>query len=223
MPQSNDLPKMCLECAGSDNGRIHEDCRFCREVGFRESILCDLNRSVQRIAGFQCHAYRPALRLVGALEKEMSKQDVSGEDTLERDTFKELFQSDKIKYERALALQKLQRDPDMITVQLKYHLVWNVSHRRPVFAPANDFIDLVHDAFLESSEVARGFVSLLCLAPDHVHVYVESDGERSVEAMANDIKRLSAQTMLEKLPSLRAALGARMKIWDRAYFVETVG
>ena len=218
MPESNDLPKMCLEYAGSDNGRILKDCRFCREVGFPESILCDLNRSVQETGGFQCHAYRPALRLVGALEKETSGQDMSSEDT-----FKELFQSDKIKYERALALQKLQRDPDMITVQLKYHLVWNVSHRRPVFAPANDFIDLVHDAFLETSEAARGFVNLLYLAPDHVHVYVESDGERSVEAMANDIKRLSAQTILEKFPPLRDALGARIKIWVRAYFVETVG
>jgi len=185
--------------------------------------LCDLNRSVQETGDFQCHALRPALRLVGAVEKKTSGLDVSGEDTLERDTFKELFQSDKIKYERALALQKLQRDPDMIMIQLKYHFVWNVSHRTPVFAPASDFIDVVHEAFLETSEAARGFVNLIYLAPDHVHVYVESDGERSVEEMSNDIKRLSAQTILEKLPSLRDAPGARIKIWDRAYFVETVG
>jgi hypothetical protein len=192
MPESNDVPKMCLECAGLDNKRIHKDCRLCREVGFRESILCDLNRSVQETGGFQCHALRLALRLVGVVEEKTSKQDMGGEDTLERDPFKELFHSDKVKYERALALQKLHQDPEMIMIQLKYHLVWNVSRRTPVFAPANDFIDVVHDAFVETSEVAQGFVSLLYLAPDHVHVHVESGGERSVGGMANDIKRLSA-------------------------------
>ncbi|MCK4791840.1 MAG: transposase [Desulfobacteraceae bacterium] len=223
MPESNDLPELCLECAGFHNARLHKDCDVCHEMGFRESILCDLNRSVQQIADFQCHAFRPALRHVGALEKKMPGQDVSGEGTAERDFLKELFHSDKVRYERALALQMLHRDPDTILVQLKYHLVWNVSHRTPVFVPVGDFIDVVHDAFLESSEVARGFVNLLYLAPDHVHVYVESDGERSLEGMANDIKRLSAQTILEKFPSLRDTLGASINIWDEAYFVETVG
>lgn len=56
-----------------------------------------------------------------------------------------------------------------------------------------------------------------------MHVYVESDGERSLEGMANDIKRLSAQTILEKFPLLRDTLGASINIWDEAYFVETVG
>lgn len=223
MPESNDLPEICLECAGLDNGRIHRNCHVCHAVGLRESILCDLNRSVQESADFQCHAFRPALKLVGALEKKIPGQGVSAEDTPERDSFKELFHSDKVKYERALALQMLHRDPDTILVQLKYHLVWNVSHRMPVFVPANDFIDVVHDAFLESSEVAQGFANLLYLAPDHVHVYVESDGERSLEGMANDIKRLSAQTILEKFPRLRYILGASINIWDEAYFVETVG
>ena len=223
MPESNDLPELCLECAGFHNARLHKDCDVCHAVGFRESILCDLNRSVQESAGFQCHAFRPALRLVGALEKETPGQDGCAEDTPERDSFKELFHSDKVKYARALALQMLHRDPDTILVQLKYHLAWNVSYRTPVFVPANDFIEVVHDAFLESSEVARGFVNLLYLASDHVHVYVESDGDRSVEEMANDIKRLSAQTILERFPSLRDTLGASINIWDEAYFAETVG
>lgn len=74
----------------------------------------------------------------------------------------------------------------------------------------------------ESSEVARGFANILYLAPDHVHVYVESDGERSVEETANDIKRFSEKTIVTKNPSLRDKLGASIDIWDEAYFVETV-
>jgi REP element-mobilizing transposase RayT len=160
---------------------------------------------------------------MGALEKEMPGQDVSADDTSGKDAFKALFHSDKVQYERALALQMLDRDSDTIISKLKYHLVWNVSVRTPVFVPANDFFDVVHDVFLESSEVANGVVNLLYLALDHVHVYVESYGERSVEGMANDIKRFTAQNILEKIPSLRDTLGASMHVWDEAYFVETIG
>jgi REP element-mobilizing transposase RayT len=220
---SKELPPRCPECAGSKTPSIHCTCEVCHELKFQESILCDLNRSVQETASFQCHAYRPALRLVGAIEKETPGQDVSAKDIPERDSFKELFHSDKVKYERALALQTLSRDPDTVIVQLKYHFVWNVSHRTPVFVPANDFIDVVHDTFLGCSQAAGGFVHLVYLAPDHVHVYVESDGERSVEGIANDIKQLSAQTILEKFLSFRDTLGASINIWDEAYFVETVG
>lgn len=223
MPDSNELPKVCLECVGLDNARIHKNCHVCHALGFRESILCDLNRSVQEIASFQCHAFRPALRLVEALEKKMPGQDVSAEDIPERDSFKELFHSDKIKYERALALQKLSRDPDSVIVQLKYHSLWNVSHRTPVFAPVGDFIDVVHDTFMESSEAAQGFVNSLYLAPDHVHVYVESDGKRSVEDMVHDIKKVSTKAIREEFSSLQDILGEGVGLWDDAYFVETAG
>jgi len=223
MPESNTLPKVCLECAGSDDAKIHKNCHVCHRLGFRESILCDLNRSVQETASFHCHAFRPALRLVGALEKKMPGQDMTGEDIPEKDSFKELFHSDKVKYERALALQKLHRDPDTIMVQLKYHLVWNVFHRTPVFVPASAFVSFVHDTFLECSESAGGFVHLVYLAPDHVHVYMESDGQRSVEDMVHDTKKPSAKAIREELFSLRDVLGEGVGLWDNAYFVETVG
>ena len=135
----------------------------------------------------------------------------------------ELFHSDKVKYERALALQKLGYDPDSVVLQLKYHFVWNVSHRMPVLAPANDFIGFVHDTFLGCSEAVGDFVHLLYLAPDHVHLYVESDGERSVEDMAHDIKQASANPILEEFAVVRDKLGGDLDLWDEAYFVETMG
>jgi REP element-mobilizing transposase RayT len=160
---------------------------------------------------------------VGGLEKDVPGQDVSAEDIPERDSFKELFHSDKVKYERALALQKLHREPDTIMVQLKYHLVWNVSHRTPVFVPASAFVSFVHDTFLGCSQAAGGFSHLVYLAPDHVHVYVESDGERSVEDMVHDIKKISAKAIREEFSPLQAVLGEGVGLWDEAYFVKTVG
>lgn len=196
---------------------------MCVELEFREAILCDLNRCVQDEAHFRCHAFRHALRLVGAPEKEVFGHDGGSAVAPKKGFSKELFNSDKVKYERALALQKLRRDPETIIVQLKYHFVWNVSHRMPVFVPANDFVSFVHDAFLGCSHAAGGFVRLVYLAADHVHVYMESDGERSVEDMVFDIKKVSSKTILEQFSSLGDMLGEGVGLWDHAYFVETVG
>jgi REP element-mobilizing transposase RayT len=61
------------------------------------------------------------------------------------------------------------------------------------------------------------------LAPDHVHVHVESDGERSVEDMVFDIKKVSAKAILDEFSSLQEILGEVVGLWDDAYFVETAG
>jgi REP element-mobilizing transposase RayT len=190
---------------------------------FPETVLCDLNRCIQDARGFECHAFQPFLELVGSPEERVSGLNNGPKEEIKKGSLFELLNSDKIKYEKALALQRLCRDPDGVYVQLKYHLCWNVSLRRALFRPANDFIESVHDHFLRCSEMVRGFVELLYLAPDHVHLYVESDGELSIEEMVQRIKRFTNEAMLEEFPSVRGSLGDDTDIWDEAYFVETVG
>jgi len=223
MPSSNELPEKCMECFKSSVTLFHRKCHFCRDLEFDESILCDLNRCVQSRSDFECHAFQPMLKLVGpSKNKEFVTDDSSAQEIKEK-LFLDLLNSDKIKYERALALQKLDRNPDGIYVQLKYHFAWNVSLRRSVFSPANDFFDFVSDTFLRCSEQAGGFVDLLYLAPDHIHLYVESDGELSIEEIVNRIKQFSNHAILEKFPLIRDMLGGNTDIWDQAYFVETIG
>jgi hypothetical protein len=72
-------------------------------------------------------------------------------------------------------------------------------------------------------DAAKGFTSLLWLASDHVHIYIESDGELSVEAMIKEIKAFSRKSFLEKYPDLMEKNGERPAIWDDAYFSETIG
>lgn len=222
MPDSNELPQKCLECAKSKVLKIHSKCNICSTLDLQESVLCDLNLCVQEKSDFRCHAFRPALKLVGPSEHDVLDHDVDSSGVLKKKRSM-LFHSDKVKYERALALQKLGHDPDSVILQLKYHFVWNVSHRMPVFAPANDFMGFLHDTFLGCSEAVGDFVHLLYLAPDHVHLYVESDGERSVEDMAHDIKQTSANPILEEFAVVRDKLGGDLDLWDEAYFVETIG
>ena len=66
-------------------------------------------------------------------------------------------------------------------------------------------------------------MALLYLAPDHVHLYVESDGELSIDEMVHKIKRFSNNAMVEECPLVRDKLGGNTEIWDEAYFVETIG
>jgi REP element-mobilizing transposase RayT len=163
------------------------------------------------------------LKLVGPSKNKVSRFDDNSTKEIKEKFLLELLKSDKIKYERALAAQKLTRDPDGIYVQLEYHIVWNVSQRKSVFIPAGDFIDFVNGIFLKCSDMVRGFAYLLYLAPDHVHVYVESNGELSIEEIVQGMKRLSNKTIMDAFPLLGDKLGGNAEIWDEAYFVETIG
>ena len=223
MPSLNKLPAKCQECGKSQVPRFHRKCHFCRELQFQESVLCDLNRDVQDMTGFQCHAFEPRLKLVSPLGNREKGQLNRLSKRSKEEFYVRLFRSDKIKYERALALQKLGRDPDGVYVQLKYHLAWNVRHRMPIFNPISDFISFAHDTFLLCSEKVNGLVDLLCLASDHVHLYIESDGGLSVEEMVQRIKQFSNNATLEKYSFVRETFIKDAKIWDEAYFVETVG
>ena len=223
MPSSNELPAKCIECAKSKESRFHRKCRICNELEFEESVLCDLNRCIQDKSRFECHAFQPILKLIDPSKNKVLGFNNGSTKGIKKKSFLGLLQSDKIKYERALALQELGRDPEGVYVQLKYHTSWNVSLRRSVFSPAKDFLDFVDDTFLRCSELAGGFVDLLYLAPDHIHLYVESDGELPIEEIVHKIKRFSNNAILDKFPLIQDKLNGDDEIWDDTYFVETIG
>jgi REP element-mobilizing transposase RayT len=134
-----------------------------------------------------------------------------------------LLNSDRLKYQRAVAVQRLERDPDAVYTELKYHLAWNVAARRPIFVDSADALDAVDSALSTCGASVGGFARLLWLAPDHIHVYVESDGEKSVEAVVRNMKRISAKALRESPGKSASLLKATLRIWDKAYFSETLG
>ena len=223
MLASNELPAKCMECVKSNVSRFHRKCHLYGDLEFEESVLCDLNRCIQSRSNFKCHAFQPMLKLVGPSKNKVLRFDDNSTREIKEKFFLDLLNSDKIKYERALALQKIGRDPDGVYIQLKYHFVWNVSLRKSVYSPANNFFDFVNDTFQRCSEQAGGFVDLLYLAPDHIHLYVESDGDLSIEEIVHRIKQFSNDVILEKFPLIRDKLGGVTGIWDEAYFSETIG
>lgn len=223
MSLPSELPRKCSECFKSSKALIHAKCNFCKDLEFQEEVLCHLNRCVQDPADFTCHAFQPILKLVGRFAQEVPPSRKDPKSNRSERFFEKLLSSDKIGYERALALQKLGRDPDAVFVELKYHLAWNAIHRKPVFVRPANMSNFINDIFSKCSELVGGFIRLLWLAPDHLHLYVESDGEYSIETIAQRMKGLSASAILREFADLKANLDAEDELWDKAYFVETIG
>ena len=118
MSSNNDLPTKCRDCAKLIRPDIHSKCDICYRLALEERVLCDLNRCVQEETGFECHAFQPTLKLVGSPGKQADDLDIDLPAAGEKDPLSELLDWDKIGYERALAVQKLDRDPDGVYVQL---------------------------------------------------------------------------------------------------------
>ncbi len=220
---SNHLPEKCQKCAKSSNPFVHGRCNLCQDLQFQEEIFCDLNRCIQHFASFECHAFQPILKLVRPSRQNVVTLPSGSRDRAVTNNLQKLLNSDKIKYQRALALQKLAREPDSAFMDIKYHFAWNVICRKQVFEQPEKVIDFISETFSNYSELVGGFVGLLCLAPDHLHLYVESDGKKSVETIAQEMKRLSVAPILAEFADLRATFNAEKSLWDKAYFVETVG
>lgn len=224
MAVSNELPAKCQECAKSAISIIHDKCNFCRDLAFPEEVLCHLNRCIQDPADFACHAFRPILKLAGSPGTKVSGLAGGSKGLFKKESFLRLLRSEKIKYKEAFAFQKLERDPDEVILELKYHLAWNVIHRKSVFRSNNDVFHFARDTFWGCSELVGGFVNLLWLAPDHVHLYVEtSTADKSVETIVKQIKRYSNKALLDRFVDLRERVGKENELWDIAYFTETVG
>lgn len=217
------LPQKCQECARLSIQSIHDDCGFCRDLGFQEEILCELNRCVQDSASFECHAFQQLLKLVGAPGKKDPAFSGSLEDYSPQKAFRKLLDSDRFKYQRALALQKIKSDPEGVFMMIRYHFAWNVSNRRSLFSQPGKMFDFMTNILTDCGERVGGLVSLLWLAPDHIHLYVESDGEQSPDSIAQEIKRFSTAPVLAELNKQREDLIGEKMLWDEAYFVETVG
>ena len=167
--------------------------------------------------GFECHAFRPVLPPAVSLVSGVKPLSNEQKGEAAPASFDTLLNSDRLKYRRTLAVQRLQRDSDAVYVELKYHVAWNVVSRKPVFIHPADVVDVIDNAFLDCGELVGGFVSLLWLAPDHIHLYVESDGEKSVDTIVRHLKRVSVNALNKTTNNVDH------RIWDKAYFAETMG
>ena len=213
-------PELCRKCAARDGGTVHDLCDFCVDLAFDESTLCDLNRSVQDCDKFSCYAFRPVSRPRPSPVKSAEGLPVDQKPRASTFIDDALLSSERFKYRYALAGRRVRSDPDGVNVDLKYHLAWNVARRKPVLSRSADAHRLIDNAFSACGEQIGGNASVLWLAPDHVHVNVESDGEKSIETIVKALKRVSSQALRASDVSFS---GKGRIVWEKAYFAETIG
>jgi REP element-mobilizing transposase RayT len=216
-------PPKCLECAKFYRHQPPAGCRVCNDFRLEEKLLCDLNRRIQKLGPFQCHAFQTRLHLAGSAGGAQPKRPGTTASRSHLQFVRDFLKSDKIKYQKALALQKLKQDPDEFFVNLKYHLLWNTAHRRQVFDPPKAYLENFSEMIQSFGELVGGTAALMWLAPDHVHIFVESEGEKSIESIVKKLKTSSSKAILEQFQDAKERLTKGGRLWDKAYFSGTIG
>lgn len=85
------------------------------------------------------------------------------------------------------------------------------------------YFENLFDLFLGFGELVGGLAALMWLAPDHIHIYVETNGERSFEAVVKKLKVASSKAIIQMVPDFKGGPGKGKGLWDKAYFLETIG
>ena len=105
--------------------------------------------------------------------------------------------------------------------ECRYHVVWATKRRKRALKEAHEReycsrllqrAAEVHDAFIETMEVAQ----------DHVHLLIEIPPKQSVGGTVRKLKSLSARYMFKRFPYLRRVFWSD-EMWSPSYFVRSVG
>jgi REP element-mobilizing transposase RayT len=66
-------------------------------------------------------------------------------------------------------------------------------------------------------------IQLLWLAPDHLHVYCESDGTASPEEIVVHLKSASEKALMADISDVLPDTMNPKVLWDKSYFMESIG
>lgn len=206
------IPNLCHECHNQHHATFVKACRFCSDLRFPEQILCNLVRDETGDKDpFECHAFRPKLSIVKRDDAEPSQTADTSENTESM--------SPKEKWFKAYAVQQLGINPDLIYAKLRYHVVFSTVQRAKLFShQGSDQIDSVfHQAEFPCENTS---VHLLCLALDHIHLYIDASPDYALDEIVNTVMEYSEREVPRQFPELQKS---RKALWERAYFFEGIG
>jgi putative transposase len=127
--------------------------------------------------------------------------------------------SQKEKWFKAYAVQQLQMNPDLIYANLRYHVVFSTVQRTKLF-PHQDF-ERIDNIFHQAEfPFENTNVHLLYLAPDHMHLYIDSSPDYSLDEIVNAVMEFSEREIVAQFSGLQKSSNS---LWERAYFLEGIG
>jgi len=110
-------------------------------------------------------------------------------------------------------------NPDLIYANLRYHVVFSTVKRAKLFShPDFERIDnIFHHAEFPFENTN---VHLLCSAPDHMHLYIDSSPDYSLDDIVNAVMESSEREIVIQFPDLQKSSDA---LWERAHFFQGIG
>jgi len=213
------LPQRCSRCLASGKDVPPESCRICQDQGMNESFLCQLRRNGADFSSFQCHAFRPYLTLVG---KGLRKSDSLSICQDKKGYFSEVVQmiSSGGCSGGGCGGGQCGSGNKSVPGSRKYHVVWGVHQRNPLFAKSDRYVSYLHDVLLSCGKLLKGRVLLLWLAPDHLHIYLEYAEKNSISEVVEDLQGLVHDALIEKFNEFVGE--GKTKIWENDFFFEEI-
>ena len=175
-------------------------------------MLCDLVRDNDGDEqAFHCAAFRPTLSVIHHDHTEAAHTEEVPEKTVSM--------SPKDKWFRAYAVQHLGINPDLISFSLRYHVVLSTRQRVNVFSSQHgeQIADMVRQSALPFKQTK---VYVLYLSSDHLHLYIDSSPDYSLDEIVHAIREHLEQVIARLLPELKHGT---QSLLERAYFAEGIG
>ncbi len=201
------IPQICQDCFKFHNKTILHGCDICNKLQFLEENLCDLLRLNR--GDFECDAYKPKLQLVG----NNSEYNIQSKDE------SNLSNSQRKKWKQSYLIQQQKQNPDQIQFKLRYHLVF-ITHARSVTLSDNYFGSFSKIFSNTTKSFSDTAIELMWISSDHIHLYLDSSTDISVDEIFQAVSSNSERIILMKHPELKPE---NKKLWERGYFVETFG
>jgi REP element-mobilizing transposase RayT len=127
--------------------------------------------------------------------------------------------SPKDKWFRAYAVQQLSFHPDLVYFTIRYHVVFSTRQRVNIFSSEHreQIADLVRQAAVPFEHTTA---HLLCLASDHLHLYIDASPEYALDEIVHAIREYLEHEIVNLFPALPPS---NQPVWERAYFAESIG
>ena len=104
--------------------------------------------------------------------------------------------------------------------RLRYHLVWVPKYRRRVLT--GPLAQRLGELLREACDINHWRVHELNIQPDHVHLLIQIEPERSLSKVLHALKGGTSRVIRQEFPDLREFLWGS-HLWAAGYFAETVG
>ncbi len=200
----------CNNCHKYHNQLIQEECSFCKQYLFQENIFCDLLRAEQgKKKDVECFAVKPYLKVIGE-KNETPKINVCK---------KEIKTTDRQQWLKAYMLQQLKFNSDQILCNLKYHLCLVTNKREKSIKQITNYLSDTSVLLNNVSNSFSGKIHILCMGSDHVHFYIESPPDYSVDEIVNKIIHFFELNLKSQLPKIFSD----NNIFQKSYFIESIG